>query len=281
MRKSPYKLACSFLVALAGGVMALAGCAQPAPGPITFDTHGVAPALDYSPLAAVLAGAVTRDGLVNPSSLKDSQEALDRQLELLAVTGPTRTPGLLTNPDDRLAYWFNARAAWAMKLVLLAGCPRSVDRPEILPDRQFILDGRLMTLRQIDSVLAGDSDWRTLVVAPCVCLERAALPAAPFYGWNIRQVITQRFNDLIADQRRFTIDIGRQQVVVPTPLWDIRHRLIRDYETTYCSRDATLLTALLPYLEGTALLRVRDAAGYACVPHQAPPWHIALTKHDW
>jgi len=228
MQRTLTNIAIVLLAALA------CGCPSTAtPAPIVVATQGVAPAVDYSNLSAVLGKVVTSDGLISCSALRESTARLDAQLALLAITGPSKTPQLFPTDDDRAAYWLNARAAWAMKLAQAAGCPRESIEPALLLDRQFNLDGRMMNLPQIDAILAADRDWRTDVVAPCVCLERAALPARPFTGKDVRGRIEAAFDELVNDPRRFKIDVAAYRVLVPMALWDRREQLTREYDREY------------------------------------------------
>jgi len=240
-----------------------AGCDGPVE-PVALDVTGLAPAADYKHLAAVLETAVQEGGMVDPSALKRHAEALDAQLGLLAVTGPSATSELFHTPEDRLAYWYNARAAWAMKLVLLDNVPKRITERK-LRSRPFPLDGRLMTLADIDAILSADEDWRTVVAAPGVCLLRAALPAVPFTAGDVRRRITRRLGEFIDDPDRFVIDVEHRRILIPPVLWRFRDRLIDAHNETYGTDGATLTTALLPLVGGSAHRRLQDAIGYRAV----------------
>jgi hypothetical protein len=192
-------------------------------------------------------------------------EPLERQAKLLAVTGPTATPELFSSADAELAYWYNARCAWSMKLALDCGCPKRMRRAE-LSDRPFPIDGRMMTLTGIDEVLAGEEDFRVLVASPGVCVQRSALPAEPFSAGDVRERIARRFDAFIDDFDRLPIDVAARKIRVPPVLWRVRDRVIGQYERTYQTRGATLSTALLPHVSGSASRRLHDAVGYDCVP---------------
>jgi hypothetical protein len=251
---------------LAAAGVVLAGCWHPPapPGPITLDTTGVRPDANYGELAQVLADAVDSRGLIDTVILGNRTALLDAQLKRLAVTGPTVTPALFPTPEDRLAYWYNARAGWSLKMLAMSPCTKDSPCPEA-EDRRFPLDGRTMTLADIDAVLADDADWRTLVCAPGCCLSRARPPAKPLSGADIRRRIAQGFIELVDDPARFVIDVESQQILVPSVLWRYRQRLIDHYQNTYGTVGATLGTALLPYLSGSALRRLQDAIGYQTV----------------
>jgi hypothetical protein len=242
----------------------LTGCPAP-PSPVALDLAGAGPNTDLSDLRAVLRRGLDADGRLVMYSLKKVSGRLDAQLRRLAVTGPTASPALFAARADRLAYWYNARAAWAIKLALLANCPTCLSA-ECLEARPFPLDGRTMTLSAIDERLRADADWRTLVAAPSVRMHRARLPAAPFDANGIRRRIAERFEEYVDDEDRFVIDVGRRKVRVAPVLWQFRDRLIAEHHRRYGTTGATLVTALLPYVHGSARRRLQDALGYRIGP---------------
>lgn len=257
---------------------ALGGCGQQAPPPLNLDANGVSPRLDYADLGAVLAKAVTAEGKIDSYDLAKVAARLDDQLKLLAVTGPTATPALTPSAEDQLAYWYNARAAWSIKLASLYDCPKELPAAAI-EARPVPLDGRSMTLDEIDAILARDADWRVAVVAPSVRMNRAALPREAFSPASIRGQLPGRLCDYIVDDKRFNIDIENQIVYFPPVLWRLRQRLIDDYNSTYHTRGATsLTTALLPMFPCKATLRLQGAVGFATV-EGAAGGALACVKH--
>jgi len=258
----------------------LAGCAVEAPTVVLpTSAVAVAPRLSYDDLASVLKNVQTKKGLLIPAALAKRADVLDRQLALLAAVGPTARPDLFPTRADRIAYWYNARAAWSMKLAMLRKFPAKLSRSE-LTDRRFTLDGRQMSIAEIDRILAGYGDWRIVVAAPGISLTGARLPRTPFNGSDVRRRIVARINEFIADGRRFVIDIAHERVVVPPVIWRFRRELIAEYEAAFGTRGANIVTALLPHVSGSALRRLQDAVGYKPVPAgRALP--VALLVDAW
>ncbi|MFW6065234.1 MAG: hypothetical protein ACOC9S_00305 [Planctomycetota bacterium] len=271
-----WRPACKTLTVLSLFVL-VAGCAD-APGPVSLDTRGVNPAVDYSPLAGVLDAAVGEDNRLSPRMLEESSETLLRQVKLLAVAGPTVTSELFDSVDAELAYWYNARAAWAMKLALDSGCPRRMDRAELV-DRPFPLDGRTMTLADIDDLLEDYDDFRVLAASPGVCMQRAELPRKPFSSEDIRERVAERFERFIDDHDRLRIDVAKRAIYFPPVLWRMRNRITERYENNYGARGAKLSTAILPHVSGDGARRLRNAVGYECVP-AVSRWEPALLVED-
>jgi len=256
------KFATATLLAMAAlAVAAAAGCADESCPPILLDTAGVAPAVDYGPLGEVLAACVLGNGLANREELPRRAQALDRQLAILAVTGPTATPALFAGHDDALAYWYNAHAAWSLKLLSARGCPRLIGAAAML-DRKFPLDGRTMTLRDIGAILAAEDDFRIAACVPGATTNHARLPESPVEARGFRQSVQRRFADLLDDDIRIYIDVRRMRVLFPPVLWQFRARLTAEYNRKHQTEGATLVTALLGYTSGPAQRRMQTALGY-------------------
>ena len=254
MKSASFKFALGMILAVS------AGCAEPCE-PIVVDTAGVEPAADYRPLAKVLAECVKPSGLADRDALPERAETLDCQLAILAVTGPTATPGLLPTRQDVLAYWYNAHAAWSMKLLLARGCPRLV-KARAMMDRPFPIDGRTMTLREIEDVLAGEADFRVAAAVPGATTCHARLPAEPIRAEGFEQTATRRFEELLADEIRLYIDVRRRRVMIPPVLWRSRERVVREHNRRHRTTGATLITALSAMTTGRVHRRLQAVTGY-------------------
>ena len=257
------KLALAITLALT-----LAGCDSLYPAVKLAADSGTSPRLSYADLGEVLDGLLTDDGLLFPEVLKRRSDILDRQLRLMTVMGPQTSPEQLASDDDVLAYWYNARAAWAMKLTLVCNCPLRLSKGELI-DRRFQIDGREMTLTEIDAQVASLGDWRVTAAAPGVTLARARLPQKPFSGKDVRARVSQRVRQLLDDDKRFVIDVDHKTVVVPRVIWECRETILSEYESAYGAENATLTTALLPHAGPAGQRRLHDAVGYDVAPADA------------
>lgn len=253
------------------------GCIGPVE-PVVLETAGTVAEIDYSDLAAVLAGALDENGFVLPGELKKLSDRLDAQLRRMAIAGPTVTPKLLPSPADRLAYWYNARAAWALKLVALAGSPAKLTRRK-LESRQVTLDGRTMTLDEIDAILSADADWRVAVLAPSLRKRRARLPKTPFGAADVRRRVGARFSEYVDDEDRFVIDIGRRRIRAHPVLYRLRERLVASHNRKYATEGATLTTVLIGLVTGSPRRRLQDAIGYSWAPF-GPNGPLACNADD-
>jgi len=282
----------------------LAGCRPQtrtvAGGPITLDPTGeigadvVFERMDYSGLATVLKAAVRRGGKVVAERLKQESNTLESQLIQMSVVGPEATPELFADDEQRLAYWYNARAAWALRLLTTFSRERlegetqgsgGKDKRDREPEtvsadefyrRPFPLDGRMMTLAGVDLLLEGKFGWKAAVAAPCVIQNRAALPLEPFEAKDSDELIGKRFNEFIDDPDRCVIDVMEMRIMIPPILWRFRGRIMENHRKTYLAEGATLATALLPHTKLSAHRRLQDAIGYECV--EAPKGSAELLE---
>ncbi len=250
-------------------VLIITGGCEVGVEPIILETADIEPRVDYGDLGFVLEKVVTPEGLLIGEALEEHSKRLEAQLKLLAKTGPRATRELFASLDKKLAYWYNARAAWAMKLAIVSKRPKDTGPRELI-DRPFPLDGRTMTLRDIDEILAARADWRVLVSAPGVTLQRARLPEAPFTPKDVRSRIADRISEFVDDERRVVIDVPGRRILFPPILWRYREALIEDYHRTYGTEGANLTTALLRYVSGSAHRRLQDSIGYRPVPSRRP-----------
>jgi len=266
--------------------------------PITLDPAGAVGAavvfeeMDYSGLAAVLKAVVRRGGKVVADRLMEQSNALEGQLIQMSIAGPETTPKLFAADEQRLVYWYNARAAWALRLLMtfskerfkdggdvsrtagvsvrrLFGSDEERKEPQIVSAgefsaRPFPLDGRTMTLADIDSLLEEKFGWKAVAAAPCVMSNRAALPVEPVETKKSGELLDKRFNEFVDDPDRFVIESLDSQILVPSVLWRFRDRILDDHKRTYRAAGATLTTALLPHTRLSAHRRLQDAIGYEC-----------------
>jgi hypothetical protein len=268
---------CSGFLALATVALAT-GCSGPFGSPIrvTLDTAGVAASTDTGELAVVLTRCLTSDGSIIPEALNNQRDKLNVQLKRFVVTGPSASPGLFADEDAAIAFWYNARTAWSLKLAMETAFPQEIC-PEQIRELYFPLDGKTMTLSQIDSIL-GKYAWQAQVAAPGACLDRAHLPKRPFTAGDVRGRIVKRLNSFINDPRRFVVDVQHKRVLVAPILWQHRQEIIDQYDSGYGTKGANLLTALIPHVSGSALRRIQDAIGYETVPMTEREFKLDLEK---
>jgi hypothetical protein len=223
-------------------------------------------ALDTTDFALVLRRAVRPDG-VDYAAVAADLAPLDRFLGRLAAVGPTRTPERFLRREDRLAYWINAFNAAILRAVA------AELRPGRLPSRlwlspelagAFVIDGvrrvpadlRRETLRE-----AGD-DWR---VRLALCGGRRGDPPLadrPFVPDLLDIQLARQAQAALAAPQIVDIDHARQRLRLGRDLFDLRYRLVADYEARTGAADAAVLNALLDLSPAARRFELNTAIGY-------------------
>jgi hypothetical protein len=291
-----------FTVAFLIGAVSLAGCEPQEPPresqPITLDAADAASKVDYSGLEAVLKAAISPNGEILPKKLKANAKMLEGQLMLMTLAGPKTRPNLFTNKHSKLNYWYNARAAWSLKLMLTF----SRERPETdekktsepvrwritddgvsieeFTNRSFPIDGRSMTLAIMDSLIEDQFGFKAVIGAPGVWPLRASIPTKPFDAGDAGELIDERFNGFVDSEKRFVIDVASKRILAPPVLWRFRERLIADHRKKYGVTGASLATALLPHARLSPHRRLQDAVGYKCVEAPKPKVPLIVKRDD-
>ena len=281
--------------------ISLSGCRSGQPRsefePITLDTADASGTVDYSGLAAVLEAAVSPGGEISPEKLNDNDKMLEGQLMLMALAGPKTRPDLFKSDHAILNYWYNARAAWSLRLMLTFSRERlkasgektsATDRwrlteegvsVEEFSNRAFPIDGRSMTLELMDSLIEEEFGFKAVVTAPGVAPLRAAIPTQPFNTQSPSELIDKRFNEFVDDEKRFAIDPPTRRILTPPVLWRFGKQIIATHHRKYGTTGASLTTALLPHVRFSPHRRLQDAVGYE--PVEAPDKKVPLiVKRD-
>jgi hypothetical protein len=262
-------------------VLFLAGCAVESDvAEVRLDLTGVAVSSDVSDLSAVLSKVVDAKGRLIPAGFASVRDRLDSQLKKMAISGPTATPEMYPTDESRWAYWYNARAAWSMKLADLAGFPPAQCQPRAR-EKIFLLDGCDMSLEKIDSTLQDEArrsgDFRLAACAPGAWADYASLPQKPFTEGNFSAGLSKAFNRLVLNEKRFVIDVDNRRVCIPPMLWACRDMVFARYRRRFGPCKVSLTTALSPYLARPARYRLKNALGYAVV-RQKTRTEIIITR---
>ena len=266
-------------VGLAVVVLAMTGAGGCAGGPAGAQPvdvlGGVAPkTTGFDDLAAVLSATVNRHGRIDATALAAHLPRLQRQLTILAQPWPTEARD--RGSDERLAWLYNARIAWSLRIVSqdlmpLARRSDAFDLPEKISqqkllDSPFPLNGGTATLRDIDRELTAYDDFRLAVAAPCATDLFGPLPQTPFEAQTVRETATDRFVRFVLDPCRVVVDHRARRLRVPPALWGVADALTAEFNQRYNTRHATLAAALGAYLDARGRDKMKDAQGYAVVP---------------
>ena len=259
--------------------------ASPSPGLATQTGASSRPAIGFGELAKLLAGTVDEQGVIDPTALAIHLPRLERQLALLAQPWPAEIAGERTGGDERLAWLYNARAAWSLRIVAseLAPRPRQPDlfalpttiRVRKLLEQPITLNGQTTTLAAIDRELARDKDFRLAAAAPCATDFFGRLPREPFTGLTVRAAAAQRFRDYLHDPNRVVVDHDYKRLRVPPALWQFVPLILADYDQRYASRGVQPASALAEFANVPDRQRMQDATGYPAVERQTEAGIVA------
>ncbi len=274
MRGMSWQLGAVLICSLAAGA-----CNGVRAEPVRLDVAGAAPSADVTDLAAVLADTVDEHGRLTPDKLLALRYRLDRQLRVLAVSGPGATPQLYPTPPDRWAYLYNARIAWSIKLADLAGPSRQVGPAAMA--RTFPLDGGDGSLALIDEALLAEArrvgDFRLAACAPGVEADLAPLPPRPFAPQDFPDALTAALSRLVLDERRLIVDVERRRLRLPPMLWACRDLIVRQHTRATGAQRASVRTALAWFVDRPARRLLAEAFEYAVEP-VLRPGRLALPR---
>jgi len=252
-----------------------AGCAQAVRQPVEITATNSAKAtntVDWSPLGLTLQRVVDGE-TVRRDPLRESQAELTRLFAQLAHVGPSSTPSRFQQRADRVSYWLNAHtAATLFSLALLA---ENNDAPEQVPpgfDERFTfeVDGQFRSRAELAAAArdAAAEDWRVELALPTVTEKGPPLPSRIYLPEMLDAQLDRAVRRAFASPRVVRVNHGEiKQIQLWPGLWQLRSRLISDYEASLNTTDATMLNVVLAWTE-TSFDRVtlNSAVGYAEVP---------------
>lgn len=225
---------------------------------------------DWSDWGVILNRAVKPQG-VDYRLDADGAARMDRTLAMLARTGPTRTPQYFGRRQDALAYAINAFNACifeSVRRILLNSHASTWQVAGLEGDYAFVIDGRPRTpaqLREWATELAG-SDWR---VRFALCDGRVVGPPLwprPLLGDMLDGQLNQVVHAAIASDSVVAVDHGERKLLeLWSGLYEIRGRLIAEYERKTGASGASILNPLLEWADADRRFVLNSAIGYHVV----------------
>jgi hypothetical protein len=228
---------------------------------------GEVAAMDWSDWGLTLSRAVVGDK-VDYARVLANREPLDRFLSLVSVVGPESTPRLFPTHASRLAYALNCYNATILHSVLEFA--KDGKAPSEVPPRlerlhRYRIDGRHAfpaDLRRRSEALAG-GDWR---VRFGMCDGRRTGPPLPrrvFLGDLLDAQLNQVCRSALSSPEVVRIEHGeRKRLLVWRGMYEIKNRLVQDYEARLGARDADLLNVLIEWSDRARREALNSAVGY-------------------
>jgi len=225
-----------------------------------------APRLDYSDWALTLSRCVRGDE-IDAKTLKQRPESLRAFLDQVARVGPRTTPDQF--PDDHAwaAFYINAHNAIVLQAIVgekRSATPSTVWPPSAAPISREV-DGRHESLAELQAKVRDllKDDWRIRFVLFDARRDGPPLWPRPILPDTLEAQLNQITRAALTRPPIVRIDHGTQRLLLWRGLFDIRERLIADYERRYHTTDATVLSVLLDLADADRRAILNTAIGYA------------------
>ena len=222
---------------------------------------------DWSDWGLTLSLVVVGDR-VDFAGLVRDHEALNRFLLQASRWGPETTPDHFPDRDGRLAFFINCHNAAVLRSIveLAAGAVPPAWVPADLEARYwFRIDGRLQTaagLRASAEKLAGE-DWRVRLALYDARQSGPPLPPHAFLGDLLDAQLRQNTQAALLSPRVIKIEHGEsKRVLVWRGLYEVRDRLVREFEIRLNTRNASFLNVLLDWADRPQRGMLNSAVGY-------------------
>lgn len=271
---------CRAVLAGAAAVL-LAGCGPRPNVPPDMRALGQAPPYLYSDQdwATVLRDYV-HNGAVDYSTLSKTRQPLDRYYALLSVTGPTQTADQFPSPAHRTAYWVNAYNALVLTAVLQRYPIETLydySLPRLESDYTFRVDGRLLTLAQIENLIlqASDGDVRALFATSRASLGTPRLSGEPIRPTMLERQLTEAAADALNNPKLLRIDHAGRSVLVWQLVLGRQEDFLHYWRTRRRAQGSQLLSVLLDLASAERRRALQGAVGYSIL---AMPYDRALNS---
>ncbi len=209
----------------------------------------------------------TWNGLVNYQGLAQDRRALDRYCALLSKTGPTATPDQFSTAPLQTAYWINAFNALTVKAVLLKYPMASMydlGMPQLEHDYAFTVDGRRMTLGQIEQAMLASSrqDPRTLMATCRACLGSPRLLMEPYHAAALERQLRDVSASAMVNPFLLRIDHEDKSILVWQEMIRRKELFLNYWRRVRRSRTTYLFNVLLELSSPGMRRRLQSAVGY-------------------
>lgn len=266
---SRHARSCAAVISAALSIQLLTGCVVE---PVVHESSGeFAQQLDWSDWGLVLNRSVVEDR-VNYKKILADPEPLERSLAMIAKVGPVSTPKMFPTDADRLAYFINCYNMTIVRSVigLAQGNTIPVKAPPDLATRfLYRVDGAIWSpaeLREKAIELAGD-DWRVWFA---LCDGRRSGPPLhprPMLGDLLDGQLTFVTRMALYAPNVVTIEIeAERRLLLWRRLYEIKDRMIADYERRMGTSHATIINALGEWSNRRRREYLNTAIGYIVAP---------------
>ena len=222
------------------------------------------PRLDYSDWALTLSRCVRGDN-IDYVGLKTRPESLRAFIDQIARVGPRTTPDQFPDARAEAAFLINAHNAILLHEIITETRGMPERRVTLDPWTGGGVDNRHMTLAALRSRIADllNDDWRIRFVLFDARRDGPPLRPRPILPDTLEAQLNQITRAALTRPQVVRIDHGTQRLLLWRGLFEIRARLIADYERRYHTTDATVLSVLLDLADVDRRVVLNTAIGYA------------------
>jgi hypothetical protein len=248
-------------------------CALPSIVTVFDSSQKSGPAtIDWSDWGLTLSIAVV-DDRVDYAKLASRSESLDRFLAHVGRVGPHNFPDQFPKREHAQAYYINCYNAAILRgdLELWRHNSAYLFLSDNIETRfGFRIDGRMCMpddLRREALKLAGD-DWRVRFALCDGTLGGPPLNRRAFLPEMLDAQLNEMVRSALASPQLISIQHGEfKQLVLWRGLFDIRDKVVKEYEQRTGARSATILNALLEWTPNDPVRRswLNSAVGYEVV----------------
>lgn len=244
---------------------------QPTPDAIDASTPFTDDEIQASPIDwsdyGLLLSRVSANGKVDRKALRKSRSQVDRMLTKLESSGPASRPSQYATSAARTTYYLNAANLAVLSEMCDAVQNRTATHWRLTPNsaRRFRIDGTqhtVFSLRSMAMASAGP-DWRA----------RFALFSGRAEGpllWHrvlLPDMLDVQLDEIIRIAMKSTRvvrpDFGEyKRLLVCHELFEIRGALIADYERRLGTTGASLINAILEWMDDFDRQTINAAIGY-------------------
>lgn len=213
-----------------------------------------------------------RYGLVDYETLRANPDPLMRYVALISITGPDRTPEQFPTRADQTAYYLNAYNALVLRGVLSrpAGQPTMYDLtlPRLEHDYKFVVDGKPMTLAQIERKMldVSEGDVRTLLATSRAAMGTPRLASEPFRAETLDRQLTTAAADALDLPEVLRIDHSTRSILVWQEIMRRQNAFVEYWKAQRRVRTVYLFNVLLELASPQQRRALQSAVGYPIRP---------------
>lgn len=216
---------------------------------------------------ALLLSRVSANGNVDRKALFKSRSLIDRMLARLETTGPASQPSQYPTPASRTTFYLNAANLAVLSEMCDAVQTRTATHWRLSPAsaRRFRIDGMQHTVFSLRSkaIESAGRDWRARFALFSGRAEGPLLWHRVLLSGMLDVQLDEIIRMAMKSPRVVRPDFGEfKRLLVCRELFEIREALVADYERRMGTTGASLINAILEWMDDFDRQTINAAIGY-------------------